>query len=236
MRTLLWCDVQKRAKRNKPAKLNGIVVTNSIEVFHDLWCNDCLHWRETMGGIWSNDEWWKVLGWTSWQTVYYRLQSTLKPAILTAWTKHKPSASTHKASMLLMSVSPPSLLSASLLSVLTLLLLVLRVLLVRKKQRGKSIGELSTTSWLLTHSLPYLVHDLHTRSTYHCSTFRVRVLVSWRLRSWHRHVTFRVSHSSAIYVTWRSHQRDIYWRHLYSWRVHVQPSLITTQRDSSPSL
>ena len=36
MRTLLWCDVQKRAKRNKPAKLNGIVVTNSIEVFHEL--------------------------------------------------------------------------------------------------------------------------------------------------------------------------------------------------------
>ena len=36
MRTLLWCDVQKRAKRNKPAKINGIVVTNTIEVFHDL--------------------------------------------------------------------------------------------------------------------------------------------------------------------------------------------------------
>ena len=36
MRTLLWCDQQKRAKRNKPAKLNGIVVTNSIEVFHEL--------------------------------------------------------------------------------------------------------------------------------------------------------------------------------------------------------
>ena len=36
MRALLWCDVQRRAKRNKPAKLNGIVVTNSIEVFHDV--------------------------------------------------------------------------------------------------------------------------------------------------------------------------------------------------------
>lgn len=33
---LLWCDRQRRAKRNKPAKLNGIVVTNSIEVFHEL--------------------------------------------------------------------------------------------------------------------------------------------------------------------------------------------------------
>ena len=36
MRALLWCNTQKRAKRNKPAKLNGIVVTNSIEVFHDV--------------------------------------------------------------------------------------------------------------------------------------------------------------------------------------------------------
>ena len=36
MRSLLWCNTQKRAKRNKPAKLNGIVVTNSIEVFHEL--------------------------------------------------------------------------------------------------------------------------------------------------------------------------------------------------------
>lgn len=36
MRTLLWCDVQKRAKRNKPAKLNGIIVTNAVEVFHEL--------------------------------------------------------------------------------------------------------------------------------------------------------------------------------------------------------
>jgi hypothetical protein len=45
-----------------------------------------------------------------------------------------------------MSVSLALLLSVSLLSVLTLLLLVLRVLLVHKKQRGKSTGELSTTS------------------------------------------------------------------------------------------
>ena len=36
IKTLLWCNTQKRAKRNKPAKLNGIVVTNSIEVFHDV--------------------------------------------------------------------------------------------------------------------------------------------------------------------------------------------------------
>ena len=36
IKTLLWCNTQKRAKRNKPAKLNGIVVTNSIEVFHEL--------------------------------------------------------------------------------------------------------------------------------------------------------------------------------------------------------
>ena len=36
MKSLLWCDVQKRAKRNKPAKINGIIVTNTIEVFHEL--------------------------------------------------------------------------------------------------------------------------------------------------------------------------------------------------------
>ena len=36
MRSLLWCNQQRRAKRNKPAKLNGVVVTNSIEVFHEL--------------------------------------------------------------------------------------------------------------------------------------------------------------------------------------------------------
>jgi hypothetical protein len=36
MKSLLWCDVQKRAKRNKPAKINGIIVTNTVEVFHEL--------------------------------------------------------------------------------------------------------------------------------------------------------------------------------------------------------
>lgn len=36
IKELLWCEKQKRAKRNKPAKQNGIVVTNSIEVFHEL--------------------------------------------------------------------------------------------------------------------------------------------------------------------------------------------------------
>ena len=36
IKTLLWCNTQKRAKRNKPAKLNGIIVTNTIEVFHEL--------------------------------------------------------------------------------------------------------------------------------------------------------------------------------------------------------
>ena len=36
MKTLLWCDKQKRSQRNKPAKINGIIVTNTVEVFHDL--------------------------------------------------------------------------------------------------------------------------------------------------------------------------------------------------------
>lgn len=36
IKTLLWCNTQKRAKRNKPAKLNGIIVTNTVEVFHEL--------------------------------------------------------------------------------------------------------------------------------------------------------------------------------------------------------
>ena len=42
MRALLWCNTQKRAKSNKQAKLNGIVVTNTIEVFHEtlyVWCD-----------------------------------------------------------------------------------------------------------------------------------------------------------------------------------------------------
>ena len=36
IKTLLWCDKQKRSKRNKPAKINGIVVTNTVEVFHEV--------------------------------------------------------------------------------------------------------------------------------------------------------------------------------------------------------
>jgi hypothetical protein len=36
IKTLLWCDKVPKGKRNKPAKINGIVVTNSIEVFHEL--------------------------------------------------------------------------------------------------------------------------------------------------------------------------------------------------------
>ena len=36
MRSLLWCDKQKRSKRNKPAKINGIVVTNTVEVFYEV--------------------------------------------------------------------------------------------------------------------------------------------------------------------------------------------------------
>ena len=35
IRTLLWCDVQKRAKRNKPAKLNGVLLSE-VAVFHEL--------------------------------------------------------------------------------------------------------------------------------------------------------------------------------------------------------
>ena len=35
MRTLMWCDCVPKAKRNKPAKVNGIVV-GSISVFHEL--------------------------------------------------------------------------------------------------------------------------------------------------------------------------------------------------------
>ena len=36
MRTLLWCDTVPKSKRCKPAKINGIIVTNTIEVFHEL--------------------------------------------------------------------------------------------------------------------------------------------------------------------------------------------------------
>jgi hypothetical protein len=35
IRTLMWCDCVPKAKRNKPAKLNGIVV-GSISVYHEL--------------------------------------------------------------------------------------------------------------------------------------------------------------------------------------------------------
>ena len=36
IKTLLWCNTQKRAKRNKPAKINGIIVTNTVEVFYEV--------------------------------------------------------------------------------------------------------------------------------------------------------------------------------------------------------
>ena len=36
MRSLLWCEKQKRSKRNKPAKINGIIVTNTVEVFYEV--------------------------------------------------------------------------------------------------------------------------------------------------------------------------------------------------------
>ena len=52
IKSLLWCDRQRRAKRNKPAKLNGIVVTNSIEVFHELWPK--LTWQRD----WCVVVWW----------------------------------------------------------------------------------------------------------------------------------------------------------------------------------
>jgi len=35
MRSLLWCNQQKRAKRNKPAKLNGVLVSE-VQPFHEL--------------------------------------------------------------------------------------------------------------------------------------------------------------------------------------------------------
>ncbi len=35
IKSLLWCDVQKRAKRNKPAKLNGVLLSD-VAVFHEL--------------------------------------------------------------------------------------------------------------------------------------------------------------------------------------------------------
>lgn len=33
---LTWCDQQKRAKRNKPAKVNGVMYNEIIEVYHQL--------------------------------------------------------------------------------------------------------------------------------------------------------------------------------------------------------
>lgn len=36
VKSLTWCNSVPKAKRNKPAKINGIVVTNTIEVFHDV--------------------------------------------------------------------------------------------------------------------------------------------------------------------------------------------------------
>lgn len=35
MRTLLWCNKLKRAKRNKPAKLNGVLLSD-VQPFHEL--------------------------------------------------------------------------------------------------------------------------------------------------------------------------------------------------------
>jgi hypothetical protein len=35
IRTLLWCDTVPKAKRNKPAKLNGVLVSD-VQVFHQL--------------------------------------------------------------------------------------------------------------------------------------------------------------------------------------------------------
>jgi len=36
MKHLLWCDKVPKGKRNKPAKINGIIVSNTVEVLHDL--------------------------------------------------------------------------------------------------------------------------------------------------------------------------------------------------------
>ena len=36
IRTLLWCDTVPKAKRNKPAKLNGVLLSD-VQVFHILW-------------------------------------------------------------------------------------------------------------------------------------------------------------------------------------------------------
>jgi hypothetical protein len=42
IRTLMWCDCVPKAKRNKPAKVNGILVggdsavTSQVQVYHEL--------------------------------------------------------------------------------------------------------------------------------------------------------------------------------------------------------
>jgi len=33
--SLLWCNKQKRAKRNKPVKINGVLLSD-VQVFHEL--------------------------------------------------------------------------------------------------------------------------------------------------------------------------------------------------------
>ena len=35
IRTLMWCDCVPKAKRNKPAKVNGILVSE-VQVYHEL--------------------------------------------------------------------------------------------------------------------------------------------------------------------------------------------------------
>ena len=35
MSNLLWCDKVPKAKRNKPAKLNGVLLSD-VQVFHQL--------------------------------------------------------------------------------------------------------------------------------------------------------------------------------------------------------
>jgi hypothetical protein len=35
IRTLLWCDTVPKAKRNKPAKLNGVLLSD-VQVFHPV--------------------------------------------------------------------------------------------------------------------------------------------------------------------------------------------------------
>lgn len=161
----------------------------------------------------------------AWQGAHHLLTFHPIYAILTVWTKHKPFASTHKVCTLLTSVSLLSLLSVSLLSVLTLLLLVLRVLLVLTNPPGKSIGELSTASWLLPHSLPYLTHDLHSFRHPPRSHCRACSLCSRRL---HLAECWRVYTRHLAHVTRWAYLWDWHWRHLYARWVHVSLALIVT--------